>query len=227
MSLSTALISVDIVAFQMVEGQLEVLTRHSQTPAGKDVLALPAGRIAPEEDKNLDDAACRLLAMMTDQKPEYLEQVVTIGDPNRDSRGWSLTVVYFALIPFNQNELRDDSTTWVRLTDGKPDKPLAYDHNRLIEQALSRLKSKIQYSSLPVYLLPEAFTLSDIQKVYEAVLGKAPPMRSIRNRFLQGDLLIDTGKQRRGSNRPAALYRVNKSSETWLFDRLYMSTRTS
>ena len=82
----------------------------------------------------------------------------------------------------------------------------------------------LQYSSLPVYLPPDAFTLSEIHGVFSAVLDKTPPMLSIRNRFPQGDLLIDTGKLRRGSNRAAALYKVNHHSQVWLFDRLYIST---
>ncbi|WP_373691401.1 hypothetical protein [Endozoicomonas sp. YOMI1] len=80
-------------------------------------------------------------------------------------------------------------------------------------------------SALPVYLLPAEFTLSDIQNVFSVILDKAPPMRSIRNRFLNYNLLEDTGKKRYGSNRPATLYQTNQQSETWLFDRLYLTTK--
>ena len=225
MSLNTALISVDIVAFRLVKGRLNVLARRIQADGNKSEWMLPAGKIDPVRDQSLDDTAYRQLELLTNKKPGYMEQVVTLGDSQRDSRGWSLTIVYYALIDSSDSEQLAPSAQWLPSDAEALKGQLAYDHSRLVQQALDRLKSKIQYSSLPVYLLPEHFTLSDIHGVFSAVLDKAPPMRSIRNRFLQGDLLIDTGRLKRGSNRPAALYRVNQNSETWLFDRLYISTR--
>ncbi|MGI9279538.1 MAG: NUDIX hydrolase [Endozoicomonas sp.] len=225
MSLSTALISVDVVTFQVINGQLMLLVKEDRGADGKPLYMLPAGRIEPDHDRSLDDAAKRQLRIYSRQVISHLEQVETIGSPDRDSRGWSLTVVYLALLSSLEASKTCQNTRWIKVTDGTPDLPLAYDHSKLVKKALGRLKSKIQYSTLPVYLLPEEFTLSDIQTVFSAVLDKIPPMRSIRNRFLKEDLLIDTGKQRRGSNRPAALYKVNKNSQTWLFDRLYLSTQ--
>ncbi|MGI9274220.1 MAG: NUDIX hydrolase [Endozoicomonas sp.] len=225
MSLNTALISVDLVAFQLIDGQLQVLTRSQEMSPGKTVLTLPAGRIEPDTDSCLDGTARRQLSYLTDNPASYLEQVVTIGDPKRDSRGWSLTVVYYALLENNPKQQLSSDAHWVNLSAGQPEEELAYDHNKLVLRAMERLKSKVQYSSLPVYLLPEEFTLSDIRNVIQGILEKAPPMRSIRNRFLKGDLLEETGLQRRGSNRPAALYRLNKTSKTWLFDRLYVTTQ--
>ena len=220
MSLNTALISIDVAAFRMTAGQLQLLTRKQG-----QLYMLPAGRIEPKTDQCLNDTARRQLATLTQQQATYLEQVETIGSPDRDSRGWSMTVVYYALMTHEESPWQAEDAAWVTIANGKPDINLAYDHQRLALQALERLKSKIQYSSLPVYLLPKEFTLSDIQKVFETLLDKAPPMRSIRNRFLREDLLIDTGKLRRGSNRPAALYSINKQSPTCLFDRLYLTTQ--
>ncbi|MRI34834.1 NUDIX hydrolase [Endozoicomonas sp. OPT23] len=220
MGLNTALISIDVVAFRMADGQLQLLTRKLD-----QLYMLPAGRIEPQVDDCLDDTARRQLATLTDQHTAYLEQVETIGSPDRDSRGWSMTVVYYALMSHEDNPWQSDDAEWVTISEGEPEVLLAYDHKRLVVQALERLKNKIQYSSLPVYLLPAEFTLSDIQKVFETLLERAPPMRSIRNRFLREDLLIDTGKLRRGSNRPAALYRVREQSPTCLFDRLYLTTQ--
>ena len=220
MSLNTALISIDVVAFRMANDQLQLLTRKID-----QLTMLPAGRIDPDSDNGLDDTARRQLATLTHQSAAYLEQVETIGSPDRDSRGWSMTVVYYALLAHQDCPWQAEDAEWVEIKEGKPAVALAYDHHRLVLQALERLKNKIQYSSLPVYLLPEEFTLSDIQKVFATLLEKAPPMRSIRNRFLREDLLIDTGKLRRGSNRPAALYRIREQSPTCLFDRLYLTTQ--
>ncbi|AMO56340.1 NrtR DNA-binding winged helix domain-containing protein [Endozoicomonas montiporae] len=224
MSLNTALISVDVVAFRLLNGKLHLLAQRIQTKTNNEQWMLPAGKIDPINDQSLDDTAYRQLERLTSKKPGYMEQVATLGDSQRDSRGWSLSVVYYALIDCSNSERLHPDACWLPVSKDDVSKPLAYDHSRLVQQAFDRLKSKIQYSSLPVYLLPDTFTLSEIHSVFSAVLDKAPPMRSIRNRFLQGDLLIDTGLLRRGSNRPAALYKVNQHSEAWLFDRLYIST---
>ena len=152
--------------------------------------------------------------------------MVTIGDNRRDSRGWSLTVVYYVLLRRNDAAVLSANAQWIDIAKGQPTTPLAYDHNQLVGEALDRLKNKIQYTALPVYLLPETFTLADIQKVFSVILGKAPPLRSIRNRFINDHLLEDTGQKRYGSNRPATLYRVNERGSHWSFDRLYLSTRS-
>ncbi len=223
MSLSTSLISVDLVVFRLLDEQLQVLTRKKTIKTGP-ALVLPSGRIEPEKDDSLDDTASRLLSYLTPHKASYFEQVVTIGDAKRDSRGWSLTVVYYALMNGNTTDYSSDAY-WVNVDNDKPNTSLAYDHDALVHEALLRLRNKIQYSSVPVYLLPDEFVLSDIRKVFSAVLEKSPPMRSIRNRFLRGGLLIDTGRQRRGSNRPAAIYKINKETETCLYNRLYLTTQ--
>ncbi len=223
MSLSTALISVDLVAFKLASNnRLQVLTHQlPETP----LLQLPAGRIDSEQDQSLQDTAKRQLERFTKEPATYYEQVITIGDNHRDSRGWSLTVVYYALLQPSDEQMLSEDSRWIDIVDGKPAEPLAYDHSQLVMEALARMKNKIQYSALPIYLLPEAFTLSDIQNVFSIVLDKAPPMRSIRNRFINSDLLINTGQKRHGSNRPATLYRANANSNNWLFDRLYLTTR--
>ena len=222
-SLSTALISVDLVAFRLsASNRLQVLV--SQLPSASQP-QLPAGRIEPAHDDSLEDTARRQLSRLTSEPATYFEQVVTIGDNRRDSRGWSLTVVYYVLLrPGNDQSLTSDAL-WLDIVHGQPEVPLAYDHSQLVMEALERLKNKIQYSALPVYLLPEVFTLADIQHVFSIILTKAPPMRSIRNRFLNSNLLADTGKKRHGSNRPATLYRVSNSSGNWLFDRSYLTTK--
>ena len=223
-SLNTALISVDLVTFRLsADNRLQVLVSRLPTAAQPQ---LPAGRIEPAHDHSLEDTAKRQLSRLTSEPATYFEQVATIGDNRRDSRGWSLTVIYYVLLrPGNDQSLASEAL-WIDIIHGQPALPLAYDHSQLVMEALERLKSKIQYSALPIYLLPEVFTLADIQNVFSIILGKAPPMRSIRNRFLNSDLLEDTGKKRYGSNRPATLYRLNNRSGNRLFDRSYLTTRT-
>ncbi len=224
MLLSTALISVDIAAFVLRDNELQVLT-HSRpdTP----LPALPAGRIEPEIDDCLDKTAERHLLTLIDTPPAYLEQVVTIGNNCRDTRGWSLTTVYYALLPPTVELKPEIEAKWCDVSPTGETEPLAFDHNELVGQALERLSKKVQYSTLPLYLLPETFSLSDIRLVFEALLGKAPPMRSIRNRFLSDNLLLNTGDMRYGSNRPAALYRINEEHEPRMFNRLYHTTSSA
>ncbi|WP_067522028.1 NUDIX hydrolase [Endozoicomonas ascidiicola] len=223
MSLSTALISVDLVVFQLSDnGRLQVLG-HGAPESSKPTL--PAGRIDADQDQCLEDTAKRQLDRFISTPASYFEQVVTIGDNQRDSRGWSMTVVYYALVRPCLDNIIESSARWIDVCDGLPVTSLAYDHDQLVTGALDRLKNKIQYSVLPLYLLPDEFILSDIQKVFSVVLGKAPPMRSIRNRFLSCDILQETGEKRYGSNRPAVLYRTNSDSKHWLFDRLYQTVK--
>ncbi len=224
MSLDTALISIDLVAFQLSNtNTLQVLVQQLPPAPWPE---LPAGRIEPEQDQSLEDTVKRQLQRLTGEPATYFEQVVTIGDNRRDSRGWSLTVVYYVLLRRNDAAVLSANAQWIDIAKGQPTTPLAYDHNQLVGEALDRLKNKIQYTALPVYLLPETFTLADIQKVFSVILGKAPPLRSIRNRFINDHLLEDTGQKRYGSNRPATLYRVSERGSHWSFDRLYLSTRS-
>ena len=223
MSLSTALISIDLVTFQLSDtNTLQVLVQQLPKMTAPQ---LPAGRIDPQRDQSLDDTVNRQLQRLTSEPNTYFEQVVTIGDNRRDSRGWSLTVVYYVLLRHNKAEVLSAGAQWLDIANGQPAIPLAYDHNQLVGEALERLKNKIQYTSLPLYLLPETFTLADIQQVFSIILGKAPPLRSIRNRFINGNLVEDTGKKRFGSNRPATHYRTSEQDSHRLFDRVYFSTR--
>ncbi|MTI12751.1 NUDIX hydrolase [Sansalvadorimonas verongulae] len=224
--LSTALISVDIVALRLSNGRLQVLTTPARHPKAQHDRALPAGRIDPDKDEQLEHTACRQLKLLTLAEPSWLEQVETIGNSMRDSRGWSLTVVYFALLR-NEPALDSPDAQWLDVgTCCKLQLPdLAYDHQSLLQSAIERLCNKIQYTTLPLYLLPDTFTLSDIKEVFQGTLGKAPPMRSIRNRFADETVVTDTGEKRYGSNRPATLYRLKGDNRHRLFNRLYESTQ--
>lgn len=222
MALDTALISVDLVPFRLArESALQLLTVPKPFT---ELPALPSGRIDPAVDDSLEDTVRRQLSNVSQAKATYIDQVVTMGDRHRDSRGWSLTVVYYVLLRPDDVPLCDGAR-WIDIHNGQPCEPLAYDHAQLVGEALERLRSKIQYSALPVHLLPEQFTLSDVQHVFQVLLSKAPPMRSIRNRFLKGNLLIDTDEKRYGSNRPAALYRVNEKQSVQWFDRMFSTVR--
>lgn len=224
--LSTALISVDVVPLRLSQGNLQVLVMPARQTDTHKGAVLPSGRIDTASDQTLEEAARRHLAALTRTPPNWLEQVETIGNNQRDSRGWSLTVVYMALLGYEEGTERA-AAQWLNLSPAAhTDDPLtlAYDHSQLVLRAVERLRSKAQYTSLPLHLLPPVFTMAEIRNTLHSLLGQAPPLRSIRNRFLENGVLEDTGEKRHGHSRPASLYRVARKTTTRLFSRIYEST---
>ncbi|MFS2280173.1 NUDIX domain-containing protein [Microbacterium sp. OR21] len=169
--------------------------------------ALPGGWLDPAED--LDAAASRTLAETTALKPSYLEQLYTFGDVDR-APARTISIVYWAL-------LRSDLVDAQRSGAGAPENvewfdvdalpELAFDHNRIADYALWRLRNKVGYSRIAAGLLPDEFTLTELREVYEAVLGQRLDPSNFR-RLLEGsDELVPTESFRTGKHRPARLYR--------------------
>jgi len=217
------LTSVDVVIFTVQSEQLHVLLVKRAEHPYFDQWALPGGFILLEEDGSLTQTAARKLYEKTHVKSPYLEQLQTIGNRHRDPRGWSVTVVYFALIPSDGVRLHHGSGTsdaqWHPLSDG-PLPTLAFDHATVLNLAISRLRSKVEYTNLPLHLLPDMFTLSDLQRVFEIVLNRKVDKSAFRRRIREANLLTEvTGQKRLGSNRPAQLYQVRDPSYTHFFAR--------
>ena len=164
-----------------------------------------------------------MLKEKTELKDIFLEQLYTFGDPRRDPRMRILSVAHMALVPRERFEdIRADAGQVARVVvpwegeeggpiallgpDGKQ-LPLAFDHDQIIETAIRRLRGKIDYTPLAFQLLPEAFTLLQLQRIHEAVLGRAVNKDSFRRRMLATGLLEATGNMQEGvGHRPAALF---------------------
>jgi 8-oxo-dGTP diphosphatase len=172
-------------------------------------LALPGGYIHAQEDQDAEAAARRVLRTKTRMESPYLEQLGTFSGIARDPRGWSLSVSYYALVPEGV------------LAAGTPDpemqlvpvdrvRGLPFDHRYIIDQAIERVRSKSSYSSLPVYLCGDSFTLPELQAVYEAVLGEPINKVSFRRKMDELDMLepIEGAQQSGKAHRPAQLYRL-------------------
>jgi len=183
------------------------LVRRTREPF-LDRWALPGGWLDAAED--LDAAASRTLAETTALKPSYLEQLYTFGEVDR-SPTRAVSIVYWAL-------LRSDLVDAQRAAAGAPenvewfdvdDMPqLAFDHGRIAEYALFRLRNKVGYSWIGAGLLPDEFTLTELREVYEAVLGRRLDPSNFR-RLLEGSAeLIPTESFRTGKHRPARLFRL-------------------
>jgi ADP-ribose pyrophosphatase YjhB (NUDIX family) len=202
---------------------LQVLTVRRAEHPFKDMWSLVGGFIDIDNDQDLESTAKRKLEEKTGVKTPYLEQFGTIGNKWRDPRGWSLTTVYFALIPADHVHLRAGKGSveikWSKVVEGKIKEKLAFDHGEILKKCTGRLQSKLLYTSLPLYLMPKEFTLGELQKAYEVILDKKVDHKSFRRRMLNADILRETSRMRHEGTRPAQLYRLKQSRCTHFFAR--------
>ena len=146
----------------------------------------------------------------------YLEQLGTYAGPNRDPRGWSVAIAHLALVPRDRLGPIDGQNIALLSVDALPD--LAFDHAKIVADAVARLRGKGAYSTLPASFLEDEFTLTEIQKAYEAALGTSLDHSSFRRKVLDLGIIVDTGITRQGTNRrPAKVYRLAGNIQT--FDR--------
>ena len=160
--------------------------------------------------ESLGTAASRELLEETGVDAGYLEQLYTFGEPERDPRERVISVAYFALIPSDALELKAASDAegvgWFNI-DQSPE--LAFDHRRILETALERLKAKLDYSTIAFQLMPDEFTMAELRQLYEIVTREAIDKRNFSKRILALDVIEPTGEERRdGAYRPAKLYRI-------------------
>lgn len=198
-------VTVDIVIFTIQSGELKVLLVKRGIPPFQGSYAIPGGFVQAEE--SLDAAALRELKEETGVNDVYLEQLYSFGDPGRDPRGRVVTVAYFALIAADRSPLAAGSdaanAAWWPI-ERLPE--LAFDHRQILDYALERLRNKLEYTTVGFQLLPPKFTLSELQQVYEAILGKRLDKRNFRRKLALLKILRPTREYRRSGRRPARLY---------------------
>lgn len=200
------LVAVVVVILSIVDDDLCVLLIKRGAGPFRDYWALPGGLLADGE--SLDRAAARKLVDETGVQDVYLEQLYTFGELSRgdhDRRG--IAVAYFALVQHARVRLRDASD-WHPAWHSVYKLPaLAFDNNRVVDYAVRRLRSKLDYTNVAYSLLPRQFTLSELQQVYEAILDRELDKRNFRRRMLSLDLIRPAGGTRKeGAHRPAQLY---------------------
>jgi 8-oxo-dGTP diphosphatase len=205
-------VTVDIVVFRLHEDVLKVLLIQRAFPPHKGKWALPGGFVNISE--TLEEAALREMEEETGVQDVYLEQLYTFGDPKRDPRGRVITVAYYALISKDVEVQAGEEATHAEWHPVFKVPELAFDHDKILKYAVQRLRYKLEYSSVGFELLPDEFTLSELQKAYEIVLAEKLDKRNFRSRILESGVLVETKRSQPapGQGRPARLYRYRKSA---------------
>ena len=202
-------VTVDCVVFGFDEGDLKVLLIRRDVEPFRGKWALPGGFV--RIDESVEEAARRELREETGMERLYLEQLYTFGDVNRDPRGRVITVAYYALVKLADHRVRAttdaSSAAWFAVSEVAT---LAFDHNRIIDVALARLKGKVRYQPIGFELLPVKFTLSQLQHLYEAILETTLDKRNFRKKILSHGLLIELDEiEQDVAHRAARLYKFD------------------
>lgn len=204
-----AALTVDCVVFGFDDGELKVLLIQRALEPFKGKWALPGGFVRVEE--TIDAAARRELGEEAGLKNVFLEQLYTFGTVDRDPRERVVSVAHYALVKLSDHkvEAATDAANaeWFPVSDLPK---LAFDHAKIVEMALSRLQSKVRYQPIGFELLPPKFTLSQLQHLYEAILGAVLDKRNFRKKVLGFGLLVALKEtQMSGRHRPAQLFRFD------------------
>jgi 8-oxo-dGTP diphosphatase len=203
-------LAVDCVVFGLDEGDLKIVLIQRGLKPYQGKWALPGGFVHIHE--SLDEAAVRELREETGIKDVFLEQLYTFGDVNRDPRERVVTVAYYALVNLYDHEIRATTdaknVAWFPVED-IPDLP--FDHNRIVDVALKRLKGKVTYEPIGFELLPEKFTLTQLQKMYEIILDQKIDKRNFRKKILGMGFLEELDEvQMDVAHRAARLYKFDE-----------------
>lgn len=200
-------VSTDVVIFTIRDQRLKLLLVQRADSGREGKWVLPGGPVRQDED--LDASARRKLREETGADV-YLEQLYTFGRPGRVPRARAISVAYYALIPSAKLELKgavDGAAVGWFAFDDLP--ALAFDHAEIVAFAQQRLAAKLDYSTIALQFMPEKFTLSELQAVYETILRASLDKRNFRKRVLALDSIEETDEERRdGAHRPARLYRI-------------------
>jgi len=209
---SRFLLSVDVIVFGFDENHLKVLIGRRQMEPGRGEWSLYGGFV--RNDESVDDAASRTLYELTGMRNIYMRQVGAFGSVDRDPGERVVSIAYYALInvgDYQEHQQKKYNVEWVKL-DELPQ--LFSDHNLMVGEALKRMQQKIKTAPISFRLLPQLFTLTQLQRLYEAVMGEEVDKRNFRKRikemnFIEKTELMNT-TAKRGPN--AALYRFNKKA---------------
>ncbi|NCF27779.1 MAG: NUDIX domain-containing protein [Gammaproteobacteria bacterium] len=206
-------LTTNIVVFTLRDEQLKLLLIRRRNAPFEGCWSLPGGVVGTDED--VEANAMRKLEDSTGLSGIYLEQLYTFSAPERDPRERVISVAYYALVASKRLQLRTDADSegvgWFSLNE-LPE--LAFDHAQMVDTAHQRLAAKLDYSTIAFQFMPELFTLSDLQNVFQIILNRDLDKRNFRKRMRAMEQIRQTSQvQKTGSHRPARLYRVNNPHE--------------
>lgn len=209
-------LSIDTVVLGFKHKLKVLLVKHAEG-ISKGKWALPGGYI--QYNESLDSSAYRILYALTGVKDLFLEQLKAYGDLDRFPNKRVITVAYYSLVKFEDYELIPGFTAsdakWFAIEDVPEEMP--YDHNRILNECMEHMRHMVRREPIGFNLLPEKFTLLQLQELYEAILGVSLDKPNFRRKFMKMNLLIDCKeKQKNVAYRAAKLYRFDKD----VYDRL-------
>ncbi|HEX7371119.1 MAG TPA: NUDIX domain-containing protein [Rhodanobacteraceae bacterium] len=214
------IVNTDVALFTLIDLELRVLLIRRANKPDPGGWALPGGIIDPEVDASLEAAALRMLEAKIQVRVPYLAQLSSHSGPKRDPRGWSVSTLFFALLPSDQVPAvagkKTEAIDWA--TPDKPGRKLSFDHADMLTEALARLRDDVARGTLPLHLLPPRFTLTELQRACEAILGRPLDKSSFRRQLKEAKSIAKvTGAFVRGPQRPAQVYRAvdNPTHRSW------------
>ena len=203
-------VAVDCIIFGFEEGRLKVLLQKRPFEPRQGEWSLMGGFVKRDED--IDQAAHRVLKQLTGLHDIYMKQVGAFGSVNRDSGNRVISIAYFALVDIDRvnADLNHENSAYWEEMDNLP--PLLFDHKEMIAGAIKKLRSMISSRPVGFELLPPLFTLTQLQMLYEAILGDKIDKRNFRKRVSEMSFIEKTDEiDKVTSKRGAALYRFNEN----------------
>ena len=214
-----SIFSVDCVIFGFEAGELKILLIERNEEPFKDWLALPGYFV--EQDESIDNAAERILYELTGLRDLHMEQFHTFGEVKRHPQGRVITVAYYALIRINGKKELKPVSQYARKALWHPVNELpklAFDHSEIFETGFNKIKRLLNHQPIAFELLPEKFTLTQLQSLYEAVENKKFDKRNFRKKMLSYGFLKELDEKQKGvSYRAAKLYKFDRRRYTRIF----------
>jgi 8-oxo-dGTP diphosphatase len=212
-------VTVDVVVFALDEEEVKVMLVERDLAPFAGQWALPGGFV--RVDEALDEAARRELREESGLKDIFLEQLYTFGDVERDPRERVVTVAYYALVNLEGHDVHASTdarnAAWFSINDLPQ---LAFDHQKILRTAHERLRAKVRYQPIGFELLPERFTLSQLQHLYEVILDRALDKRNFRKKVLAMEFVKETNEiEKDVAHRAARLYLFDKRKYDQLMKR--------
>lgn len=209
-------LAVDVVVLTVRDEDLKVLLARRRDLPFRDHWTLPGALVRADEE--LDDAAHRALEAKAGARGFYLEQLHTFGAVGRDPRARVVSVAHYALVASDRAAaaVPADDARWFSVREEVPKLQIGFDHAEILAQAILRIQAQLEHVPIAFQLLPEAFTLTELQRTYEVILGRKLDKRNFRAKMLASGTVALAPGRRVAVGRPARLYRFAAEGELGL-----------